>query len=123
MRRPIKWNLIFDQGSTFRDMRRWSVGADAASAVPVDLSGCTARAQVRREVGSPDVLLSLTTENGGIELGKDPGRIDLYVSAADTTLFKEWDEGVWDFEIVFPNGDVRRLFFGAVRVTLEVTRD
>ena len=122
-RAPIKWNLVIYQGATFRDTRCWKVGATEASAVPVDLTGCTARAHVRAEIESPGALLTLTTKNGGIVLGREPGAIDLYLSDEETEQITGWDSGVWDLEIEFANGDVRRLFYGSVAVSPEVTRN
>ena len=77
--------------------------------------------QVRAEVESDDVLLSLTNANGGISLGGATGVIDLYVSDEDTGAI-DWDGGVWDLEIVHPGGEVTRLAQGSVSVSPEVTR-
>lgn len=114
----FKVKLAIDQGSTFRKHLLWKVGT---SQVPANLTGCTARMQIRSEVASPDVLLTLTTENGGITLGGVTGTIDLYISASATTNIT-WEEAVYDIEFVFPNGDVQRKIYGAVAVSLEITR-
>ena len=118
MTTPAKLKLTIYQGATFRKRLTWSVGTPA---VPVDLTGCTARMQVRPEVESPMVLLELTTANGGIALGGVAGTIELYVSDDASTLFT-WTAGVWDLEIEFPGGDVRRLAQGSIGVSPEVTR-
>lgn len=88
---------------------------------PIDLTGCTARMQVRPEVESSTVLLELTTANGGITLGGVAGTIELFVSDDDSAAFT-WQSGSWDLEIEFPGGDVRRLAQGTVNVSPEVTR-
>lgn len=77
--------------------------------------------QVRSEVSSPNVLLELTTENGGITLGGALGTVDLYIPASTTTAIT-WEDGVYDIEFVFPNGDVLRKIYGVVVVSQEVTR-
>ena len=118
MTTPAKLKLTIYQGATFRKRLTWSAGTPA---VPVDLTGCTARMQVRPEVESPMVLLELTTANGGIALGGVAGTIELYVSDDASTLFT-WTAGVWDLEIEFPGGDVRRLAQGSISVSPEVTR-
>ena len=92
-----------------------------ATGTPLDLTGCKARMQVRAEVESTEVLLELTTENGGITLGGVAGTIELFVSDDASTLFT-WTAGVWDLEIEFPGGDVRRLAQGSISVSPEVTR-
>mgnify|MGYP000154895688 CR=1 FL=1 len=112
----FKVKLVIDQGSTFRKHLVWKAGT-----VPVNLTGCTARMQIRSEVGSPDILASLTTENGGITLGGTAGTIDLYLSPTATTLFT-WEDGVYDMEFVLGNGDVVRKIVGTVKVSPEVTR-
>lgn len=114
-----KLKLTIEQGATFRKTLTWKTGA---TPTPVNLTGCTARMQLRSEVASPTVLLSLTTENGGIALGGTSGTIVLLVSATATALIT-WAAAVYDLEVVFANGDVRRLVYGPVTVSLEVTRD
>ena len=118
MTKPAKLKFTIYQGATFRKRLTWT----APSGTPVDLTGCTARMQVRSEVESPDALLELTTVNGGIVLGGALGTIDLYVSDEDTGAIT-WDGGVWDLEIVHPGGEVTRLAQGSVSVSPEVTRD
>lgn len=113
-----KVKLFIDQGATFRKRLVWSTGTPA---VPVDLTGYTARMQIRADIASPTVLHELTTENGGITLGGATGQIDLYISAAATAAFA-WQAGVYDLELVAPNGDVTRLIEGTVQVSREVTR-
>ena len=119
MTKPAKLKLTFYQGATFSKRLRWTV---KATGVPIDLTGCAARMQVRPEVESSTVLLELTTANGGITLGGVAGTIELFVSDDASTLFT-WSAGVWDLEIEFPSGDVTRLAQGTVSVSPEVTRD
>jgi hypothetical protein len=118
MTKPAKLKLTIYQGATFRKRLTWSAGTPA---VPVDLTGCTARMQVREEVDSDTPLLTLTTENDRITLGDDEGTIDLYVSDEDTADI-DWSSGVFDLEIEHPGGEVTRLAEGSVGVSPEVTR-
>lgn len=117
MSKPAKLKLQIYQGATFRHRLRWRT----SGGTPIDLTGCTARMQVRSEVESADVLLELTTENGGITLGGTAGTIDLLVTDEDTTAIT-WEGGVWDLEIVHPDGTVTRLAEGSISVSPEVTR-
>lgn len=122
MTKPAKLKFTIYQGATFRKRLRWS---DKATGTPIDLTGCTARMQVRAETGSSTVLLELTTENGGITLGGTAGTIDLYVGATATAALG-WEGGVFDLEIIHPGAlpdDVTRLAQGTVSVSPEVTRD
>lgn len=117
MTKPAKLKLTIYQGATFRKRLTW---LDSSKA-PIDLTGCTARMQVRAEVESPDVLLSLTTENDRITLGGITGTVDLFVTDEDTALI-DWAGGVFDIEIGHANGDVTRLAQGSIAVSPEVTR-
>lgn len=117
MTKPAKLNFTIYQGATFRKRLTWK----APDGTPIDLTGCTARMQVRPEVESPTVLLELTTANGCITLGGVAGTIELFVSDEASTLFT-WTAGAWDLEIEFPGGDVRRLAQGSISVSPEVTR-
>ena len=119
MTTPAKLKFTIYQGATFRKRLTWKGPLPAQT--PIDLTGCTARMQVRPEVESSTVLLELTTANGGITLGGVSGTIELFVSDDASTLFT-WTAGVWDLEIEFPGGDVRRLAQGSISVSPEVTR-
>lgn len=109
--------LTICQGATFDP--QWTF--TSAGGAPINLTGCTARMQVRAKITDPVVLVNLTTENGGITLGGATGTIDLYISDENTALFS-WRGGVWDFELVWPSGRVTRLAQGTAEVWPEVTR-
>ena len=115
----IKRKLEIDKGATFRFKAVWKVGATKETVQPVDLTGYTAKMQVREDIGTP-ILLELTTENGGITLGGVLGSIELYVSATESSSFI-WSEGVYQLELTAPNGDVSRKLAGRVVVTPEIT--
>lgn len=118
MTAPITYDLTLYQGATYRETFTWQAGDPAAA---VNLTGCTARMQVRQTVNSPAKLLDLTTENGGITLGGAAGTIQVVV-APSATAGVTWRTGVYDLEIVLAGGDVRRLLAGAVTLSPEVTR-
>ena len=118
MTTPAKLKLTIYQGATFRKRLVWK----APNGTPIDLTGCTARMQVRSEVESVTPLLELNTAGGGIALGGAGGTIDLYVSDENTALVT-WESGVWDLEITHPSGEVTRLAQGSISVSPEVTRD
>ena len=76
--------------------------------------------QIRQNVSSDTILVTLTTENGGITLGGVLGTIQLTMTATDTAAIT-WSDGEYDLELV--NGAyVKRLLRGKVKVTKEVTR-
>lgn len=117
---PVAMSLTIYQGATFRQSFTWKTGDPPE---PVDLTGCSARAQIRENYSSTAPLVSLTTENGGIVLGGVEGSIALYLSATATAALPGLDKmAYWDLEIVWVNGDVTRLFQGRVTISKEVTR-
>lgn len=85
---------------------------------PVDLTGATARMQIRAQLGGA-VLLELTTENGALAI-TGLGTITRTLSAAQTAALA-WTEGVYDLEVQYPDGTVQRYLQGAVTVSREVT--
>lgn len=112
-----KYKLKLEQGVTLRKPFTWR-----AAGVLVDLTGYKARMQIRPEVGSSAVLAGLTTENGGI-LIDDPasGTFVLYLDDVAMAAL-EFDEAVYDVELIAPNGDVIRVMQGVVTLSPEVTR-
>ena len=115
------FKIEIDQGATYNKVITWKAGTPK-NAAPVDLTGCKARAQVRADIDSPEVLLELTTENGRIVLGGPTGKIRIVIDAVTTAAIK-WDGGVYDLEVEFPDGVVERRLAGAVVVSKGVTRD
>jgi hypothetical protein len=112
-------NLFIEAGATYAESWLWRQGNKKE---PVNLSGCTARLQIRESVGAADVLLELTTANGGIILGGATGLVSLFLSDTATTAL-EFLTGVYDLEIVqTPLTRVRRLMEGSVTVKPQVTR-
>lgn len=99
----------------------YTSGGEVLYHPPVNLTGFTARMQIRETVESTTVLHSLTTENGGITLGGAAGTIALTISATDTAAFT-FDTAVYDLEVVSGGGVVTEIASGAVLLTDEVTR-
>ena len=121
MSRAAIYDIAIDQGATFPlSVSVKSVAADGAK-TPVDLTGYTARMQIRRMVDDEDVLASLTTENGRISIDEENGKVTLNIPDATTAGFT-FTRAVYDLEIVAPGGTVQRILRGAVRVSPEVTR-
>ena len=114
-----KLKLLVEQGATFRKTLTWKAGTPP---VPVNLTGCAARMQMRTEIAAVTPLVTLTTENGGIVLGGTTGTIGLFIAPVKTAAFAR-TTAVYVLEIILANGDVRRLLYGPVTVSPEVTRD
>jgi len=114
-----KVNITIEQGATFRKQLIWN----AAGGGPNDLTGYTARMQIREKVSDTSPTVDITTANSGITLGGTAGTIDLFISdvATDAITFQS---GVYDLEMVDTggSGDVTRLIEGVVTVSKSVTR-
>jgi len=112
-----KLKLKIEQGATFKQSFDW-----ATNGSPVNLTGYAARMQMRNPIESPVVIHELTTENGGITFSNVlAGKIDLFISDADTSAFN-FDSCVYDLEMIAPNSDVTRLIEGEITLSKEVTR-
>lgn len=94
--------------------------------LPYDLSGWSARMQVREYRDAP-VLLELTSANGRIVVGAD-GVITLNLTAATTEALPiayDYEQWVYDLELFRVVGgveEVMRPIFGVVVAYPEVTR-
>ena len=110
------YDLCIPQGATFSRVIIWKADGDE-----VNLTGYTARAQIRPTAASATTTLSLTTENSRISLGGVAGTITLSISATDTAAIAS-GRYVYDLELVSAGGIVTRLLQGVVTVSTNVTR-
>lgn len=109
-------NLLIAQGADNAYSFRYS-----NDGVPVDLTGWSARAQIRSDYGG-DIYLTLTAQD--IPLTSD-GVIQITIphTVTEATEWNAWTSGVWDLELVDPNGGVTRFAAGRVTISQDVTRD
>jgi len=108
--------LRIQQGDTWALQIVWT--NDDGS--PVDMTGATAKMQLRTSVTSSTVVLELSSENGRITIGQ-AGRLDLQIAADDTAAMPT-ASGVYDLEVKFASGVVKKIIRGSYLVTPEVTR-
>lgn len=109
-------DFTIEQGATFNLLLTWKINT-----VPVNLTGYTARLAARVDVEDTEVILSLTTANGGITLGGSAGTISLDQTATQTTLLPAGTY-VYDLELIASNSTVTRLVQGELLISPEVTR-
>lgn len=115
-----KLDITFEQGATFE----LHVDYQQSNGDPVDLTGWSARMQVREGYESESPLLSLT-DGDGITLGGTAGTIDVLVDDETTAGLPTGVPAahcVWDLELENPSGRVTRLAGGEALVTPEVSR-
>jgi hypothetical protein len=116
------YNIFCEQGTTFfRTLElKYPDLVEADVYHPYDLRNFTARMQVRRTIDSSAVMISLTTENGGIDIDGEMGTINIYMSPEQTAALS--NSGVYDLEIVSEDDVVSRVVKGNFTLSLEVTR-
>lgn len=110
------YNFTCEQGATFTRV----INATDAAGDPIDLTGYTARMQVRRDLDASSIIIELTTENGRISLDGASGEITLTIDAEDTSAIPR--PGVYDLELESDGGTVIRLLKGTFNLDSEVTR-
>jgi hypothetical protein len=88
---------------------------------PVDLTGYTARMQVRAKIDDTAVIKELTTINGGVIINNTTKTIQLYMSATDTAAFS-FQSAVYSLELVSSGAEVTQLVNGTLTLVREVTR-
>lgn len=112
-----KIDLTIEQGATFRKTFRWRDSTNT----PIDLTGYTARMQIREEYDSSNYIIELTTANGGIAITEAEGVVDLFISDSNTAAITN-KRGVYDLELITPSAEVIKFIKGAVIIIEEVTK-
>lgn len=114
-----RYNFTLRQGGTFVRDITYQTGSPA---VAVDITGYTARMQLRASLTATATLIELTTENSRIVL-TDPtnGIFQLTIAAVDTAAL-DFVTAVYDLELIAPGGAVTPLLEGVVTLSKEVTR-
>jgi len=109
------YNFTMDQGST------WSVQLiyKDPNGAPINLSGYTAKMQLRRKFDSPTAVLTLATGGQGITITGITGTIAITATDEQTGTI---DGGLYVYDLELDNGGViTRLIQGQVTVSPQVT--
>lgn len=116
-----KLNLEIDKGATFAyDVVYKTKSTSTSVPTIIDLTGYTAKMQIRSSVTSNVVIKELTTENGGLILTPTNGKITIWMSSTETAAIAV-DTAVYDLELI--NGTIiKRLIEGKIKFKPEVTR-
>jgi hypothetical protein len=124
------YNITCQQGSTFSrllEIEQPDLVTDPTGQtyIPYDLSGYSARMQVRRTIESATTLVTLDTENGGLQINpteEEDKTHHIRIYMADEVTASISSSGVYDLEIVNDSGEVSRIIQGAFTLSPEVTR-
>lgn len=110
-----RYDITIEQGATWSRTVRYETDAGAA----IDLTGYTARMQVRTDYAATSTLASITSASG-ISITAATGTLTLTLTAAQTEAMPA-GRHVYDLELV-TGATVVRLLEGRATVTPEVTR-
>lgn len=111
------YDFEIEQGATLLKPIVWK---DSSGTV-VNLTGYSAKMQIRKSAASPDVLLELSTTNGKLTITPNTGTVTMIFNAATTTAI-DWSRGRYDLELTSGTGVVTRLIEGEITVSKEITR-
>lgn len=123
-----KYSFVIEQGATLNFQIDWT----DVSGSPVDLTGYSARMQIRPETESDVIYLNMSSSTDGcgvtgISLSGSnfvtpvqSGSIGVYISSYDTTNLN-FNQAYYDLEMV-TDCEVTRLIEGQVQLSKNVTR-
>ncbi|UYF70491.1 phage baseplate upper protein [Acinetobacter ursingii] len=112
-----KFKIKINQGATLRIPFTWT-----SNGTPINLTGYSARMQIRPDIDSPTIIHELTSENSGISFEPSLGKFTIFIPASVTADFS-FETAVYDLELIAPNNDVYRVIEGEVTLSREVTRE
>lgn len=111
-----RYNIIADQAATYQLNVTWK----DSSGTPVNLTGYTAKMQVRLGINEPTAAVEVTNTSG-IVLGGSAGTIAITISATQMTALTAPQTYVYDLRLT--SGDVvTRLIDGTFTTVPAVTR-
>lgn len=113
-----KVDLVIEKGATYKKTFYYK----DKNKVPIDLTGYTARTQIRSSSVSATVIIELTTENNGIIITPLEGKIELFINDTSTTAVTHKGNAVYDLELITSIGEVIKLLRGTVSFIEEVTK-
>ena len=116
------YNMVCEQGTTFSRQfeLQYPDPEDPTVYLVFNLTGYTARMQIRRTIESSTAMISLTTENNGISINGAAGKVTVVMTANQTAALDS--SGVYDIELINNSGTVSRMVQGNFTLSLEVTK-
>jgi hypothetical protein len=122
------YNITCEQGSSFSrilEIEQPDLATDPTGQTyeEFDLTGYTARMQVRRTIESASAIVTLTTENLGLEINPSAGTTNMIAMSMSASVTASINSsGVYDLEIIDNGGFVSKVIKGAFTLIPEVTR-
>ncbi len=115
------YDITIEQGAQFVLPLTWTTrNADGTPGDPVDLTGYTAKMQIRDAEGT--VLVDLSTDDGGgIVIDGPNGKVTITIDADMTTPLC-FDDAAYDLKLINTDGVPSRLVKGTVTFSPQVTQ-
>lgn len=117
-------NVVIDTASatdfTVLNGAQGNYVSGGVATAPIDITGYTAKMQMRVNPNSTDAVMTLTTENGGITITGATGNIALHATATQTGAINQGPY-IYDLEI-YSGASVTRVVQGQAIVSAQVTR-
>ena len=112
------YDIIVDQGSTL--LR--SIALKSSAKAVVTLTGYTGVMHIREKTDSTNIILTLTTSNGGLEINPTAGTVLIIATPAQTAALAP-GKYVHDLELTETStGTVTKIIQGNLTVRAEVTK-
>jgi hypothetical protein len=118
---PISLDAIELNAVNSASYTAYTSGGIISFNTPIDLTGYTARMQIRQTLDSTSILEELTTTNGKIVVNSTLKTITLNIDAVTTAAYT-WNTGVYSLEMISNTGVVETIATGTVTLVKEVTR-
>lgn len=108
------YDIEIEQGSAFR----LELQLKQPDGEPLNLASCSAASQIRKSARSKTAIVDFTTE---ILSPSADGKLVLSLTHTQTADMN-FSKALYDVEVTFSTGEIRRLLMGSVRLSPEITR-
>jgi hypothetical protein len=113
----VKKNFEVDQNATFNFQIQYTEDDEVT---PIDLTGATAKLQVRDTQGGSKLAFTLTSPAGGITIDGPTGTLDVKITPTQTNkLF--YPKSAYDIMVIDTNGNKIKLLEGFMTLSRSVT--
>jgi hypothetical protein len=119
-----RYSFTIEQGSTVN----YTIVYKDSNGTPINLQDYGAKMQIRSYVGSPNVIITLSSSLNGDGTGLNmsnavSGAITIYIASCTSSQFT-FNQAVYDLDIISGSGPcpyVNRILEGNVKLSQEVT--
>lgn len=113
----VQKNFEVDQNATFNFQVQYMENDEVT---PIDLTGASAKMQVRDTKGGSKLAFSLTSPSGGITIDGPNGTLDIKITPTQTNKMF-YPKSAYDIMVVDTNGNKIKLLEGFMTLNRSVT--